>query len=74
MVKKTNPLQATVDQIVKDHRKAKRRADDSDVVPFGQERVTRKQLGERFRNAGAEERKQILQKVGQDEVLKSLGG
>ncbi len=70
----TNPLQGTVDEIVKDARKARRRADNSQVIPFGKESVTRKQLGVRFQQANAEERKQILDSVGTEEVLKAIGG
>ncbi len=70
----TNPLQGTIDQIVKDARKARRRADASGIIPFGQESVTRKQLGVRFQEAKPEERKKILESVGTEEVLKALGG
>lgn len=70
----TNPLQGTIDQIVKDHRKARQRANDSNVIPFGQEQLTRKQLGVRFQDATPEERKVIREKVGTEEILKSLGG
>ncbi len=74
MAKKTNPFQEIVDDIVRDYKKVKRSADNSNIIPFGQEQVTRKQLGVRFQSATPEERKKILESVGPDEVLKALGG
>ena len=70
----TNPLQETVDQVLKDYKKVKRQADNSKIIPFGQEHITRKQLGVRFQEANAEERKKLRELVGTEEVLKSLGG
>ena len=70
----TNPLQEVVDDVVRDYKKAKRSADNSNIIPFGQEQITRKQLGVRFQEAGPEERKKIRETVGVEEILKSLGG
>ena len=70
----TNPLQEVVDSVVKDYKKAKRSADDSNIIPFGQEQVTRKQLRVRFQEADQEERKKIREMIGTDEILKALGG
>ena len=74
MAKRTNPLQGTIDQIVKDHRKARNRANNSNVIPFGKEEVSLKQLGVRFQEANPEQRKQIRESVGTETILKALGG
>ena len=69
-----NPLEKALDHITDDFRRRLKSTKGSNAVPLGEEQVTLSEFRSRFSNMTEVERKAVLEKNGQAEVLKLLRG
>ena len=67
-----NPLEKVNDRIADRFKKSLKAAETSKAVPFGEEEVTPREFRSRFASMSEIERKQVLDKNGQVEILRQL--
>ena len=69
-----NPLEGISDRVSSRFKKNLEAITKSKVVPFGEEEVTPAEFRSRFPKMSESQRRQVLEKNGQEEVLRQLRG
>jgi nitrate/TMAO reductase-like tetraheme cytochrome c subunit len=69
-----NPLEKVPDRIIEHFKRNLESIKNFKAVPFGEEEVTPREFRSRFANMSESDRKQVLDKNGQAEILRQLKG
>jgi len=69
-----NPLEKVFDRIVDDYKTRMKKADASDAVPLGSEKLRPRDARARFTSMTEQERSRFIQQNGVEAVLKMLRG